>query len=378
MDYAGRIDRIRKEMEKRGVSGTFIASDAGWEYMAGIPRSHVDATKQRQNSAEYAGLFITAKDVVVFVPRLTSLGLIPRIKDNELITKTVIFQDEDLVGKTWEDTLKDMGMNGKTLGVTRDITATAVLFLQERLDASVVNMSAFIDQMRSVKCEEEIALMKEAARITDQIYHDVFPMIRPGTKVRDVELEIQRLLEVYGCSYPSFSAEALNHGPKSGDGVGNSYHTIEKGHMVAFDYGVVYQGYCSDFGRTIFVGEPDKELVKYHELVMASQKAGMEAMKAGKVTGAEVNEASRAVMEAGGCGDYFIHRLGHGIGKDVHERPFLAKGEDTVLQAGMTFTAEPSIFRASRCLIRVEDVVLVTETGYECLNKITKDVVVVD
>ena len=101
-------------------------------------------------------------------------------------------------------------------------------------------------------------------------------------------------------------------------------------------------------------------------------------MKAGVNTGADANAAAHRCMEEAGMGEAFIHRLGHGIGKDVHERPFLAEGEDTVLQAGMCFTVEPSLYVPQKYLIRVEDVVLVTSTGVECLNKVTKDIVVLD
>ena len=119
-------------------------------------------------------------------------------------------------------------------------------------------------------------------------------------------------------------------------------------------------------------------MIRYHELVMKAQSDAMEALKSGQCTGQMLNDIAHGVMDEAGVGPNFIHRLGHCIGKDVHERPFIAPGEHTVLKPGMTFTVEPSIVVVKRCCVRVEDVVLRTETGYECLNKITKDIVVVE
>lgn len=376
MNYALRIQKIRAEMERRGVKGLFVANDAGWEYFTGLPRGGHDNTKQRQNSAEFGGLLITGQKVTAFSPRLSALSFSGRMEQFPEVDELVIYQDPDITGKTFESELRAQGLAGAAVAVNRDISSTMTLRLQDSLGCRVCDMSAEIDALRAVKDPDEIALMRKASQTADDIYQAILPMIRPGNKVRDIEHEIERLLETMGCSYTSFGAEVLNHGPKAGVGVGAGYHTLQSDHTVAFDYGTVYQGYCSDFGRTLFLQEPGAELRRYHELVMAAQKAGMEAMKAGKATGADCNAAARAVIEDAGLGEYFIHRLGHGIGKDVHERPFLTLGETTVLQPGMCFTAEPSLYIPHKCLIRVEDVVLVTADGYECLNTTSKDIVV--
>ena len=162
-------------------------------------------------------------------------------------------------------------------------------------------------------------------------------------RVRELEIEIEKLFAKHGCSMPSFPAEVIVLGPQSGPVFGMNYDHVEKGYTLAFDFGGVFGGYCSDFGRTVFVGEPEPDFLKIHALVMAAQKAGMDAFRPGVSTGEEVNRAARRVIEEAGLGEKFIHRLGHGIGKDVHERPFLAMGETTVTQPGMTFTVEPML-----------------------------------
>ncbi|MDL2219171.1 M24 family metallopeptidase [Ruminococcaceae bacterium OttesenSCG-928-O06] len=376
MNYIGRIQRAREKMAAAGAAALCIANDAGWEYMAGLPRSGHGNTKNRQNSQEFACLLLTETRVVALSPRLSAIGFYDKMDRFPAVDELVSYPDEDLTGAGFDAVLRAAGLLGKTVAVTRDIPATMVLRLQA-LGCNVINMSREIDLMRAVKDEEEIALMRTASRIADDIYADMMCHVKPGMAIREIEHAIERRLEDYGAAYTSFPAEVLCHGPEAGVGVGACHPQLEVGYTLAYDYGVVYQGYCSDFGRTVFLQEPDAEMRHIHEVVMAAQKAGMEAMKAGRATGADCNRAARQVVEDAGYGEYFIHRLGHGIGKDVHEHPFLAEGEDTVLQANMCFTAEPSIYIPHKCLVRVEDVVLVTEDGYDCLNKVTKDIVVV-
>ena len=137
---------------------------------------------------------------------------------------------------------------------------------------------------------------------------------------------------------------------------------------ILFDCGAIYEGYCYDFGRTVFFGEPEAAYQEIYRLVMSSQAAGIEAMRAGQVTAAEVDQAARDVIVEAGYGAAFRHRLGHGIGMDVHEPPFLTASDDTILQAGMIFTVEPSIMQFDDFSARVEDVVVVRDHGGEPLT----------
>jgi Xaa-Pro aminopeptidase len=129
-----------------------------------------------------------------------------------------------------------------------------------------------------------------------------------------------------------------------------------------FDFGAVGDGYCSDFGRTAVSGEPSDDLLAAYAVLLEAQEAGRAAAVPGALA-RDVNAACRAPIEEAGLGPHFRHRMGHGIGLDVHERPFLSAEDETPLQAGMTFTDEPSIIVPGRFGVRIEDVVVVEDEG---------------
>jgi Xaa-Pro aminopeptidase len=378
MNYKRRIEKLRKELSNRNLDCIFIGPDANMEYMAGVPRHWPGNTRQRQNSLEYAGLLITEKDVVIFVPRLTGLNVTKYIDRYPDVTLLVNFPDLDLLGNTFLNMCRQLGLSGKHAGILQDVSSSVVLMLANRLQMTFENADDILQRMRAVKDSEELALMRKASAITDEIYLDIVRRLIPGVAIVEIEREITRLCEARGAQRTSFPSDALNVGPGAGETIGANYPVVEKGYSIAFDFGVVYQGYCSDFGRTVFMGQPSTKTIKIHEHVMAAQQTGIRAIVAGKASGAEINHAAHSYMEQVGYGENFIHRLGHGIGKDVHERPFLADGEERVLESGMCFTVEPSIFIAHNCLVRVEDVILVTDNGAEYFNHITRELVVID
>jgi len=376
MDYAKRIRVLREKMEQAGVDGAFIANDASWEYLTGLPRGGHGNTKNRQNSLEYACLLVTQKAVTAFCPRLSALSFSWRMEQFPQVDKLIIYPDMDIYGEGFDKEVTAQGLDGKSLGVTRDVSSMLTVRLLEKHDAKVKDISEILDAMRAIKDEDEMELMRYASKVADQIYYDVLPMLKPGTRIREIELEIERLLETYDCSYTSFPAEVLNYGPKAGRRMGEPYAVLAEDHTIAFDYGVVYKGYCSDFGRTVFLREPSAEIRRCHELVMKAQQAALDAGVPGVSRCRELNEACHQVMRDAGVDEYFIHRMGHCIGMDVHERPFMAEGEDTIVKPGMCFTDEPSLFLPGKGLVRVEDVVHVTENGFEYLNQVTKDIVI--
>jgi Xaa-Pro aminopeptidase len=183
----------------------------------------------------------------------------------------------------------------------------------------------------------------------------------------ELQEEVEHQLRVRGSRTPSFPTHIFTSGAVPLDNQGPAANDpLRDGDPVLFDFGAVVEGYCSDFGRTIVCGEPPAEYAETHDVLLAAQEAGRQAAVPGALA-REVNAACLAPIEAAGLGEAFRHRMGHGIGLDVHEPPFLSLEDETPLENGMTFTDEPSIILHGRFGLRVEDIIVVSDGGAELL-----------
>jgi Xaa-Pro aminopeptidase len=225
---------------------------------------------------------------------------------------------------------------------------------------------------RTVKAEAEIALMRRADEVTEAAFTDVLAQLRHGMTELDILSEVDYQLRRHGSLGASFVSALYNSGPNLPLILGQPEKTLNRAlhppASILFDFGAIVDGYCYDFGRTVAFGEPEAEQRRIFELVMASQAAGIATLRAGQATPSQTDAAARRVIEEAGYGEAFRHRLGHGIGLDVHEPPFLTAGDETPLQEGMLFTVEPSIMQDHSFSARVEDVVVARPGGGEPLT----------
>jgi Xaa-Pro aminopeptidase len=256
------------------------------------------------------------------------------------------------------DQVRTLAIGARTWGQT--VIHLLAVFNGPRL----VNGEPFINRLRRVKSPEELLKMERACRIAAGAVDATTKRVRPGVTMIELAEEVEHQMRVRGSRTPSFTTHiwtlGLEDSLDSHDASGSQ--PLRPGEAVLFDFGAVVDGYCSDFGRTIFCGEPSAEYQRAYEVMLAAQSAGLAALKPG-VTAAEVNRACRAPIEDAGYGPAFRHRMGHGIGLDVHERPFLSPEDETPLEAGMTFTDEPSIIQPGKLGLRIEDVVVCEEGG---------------
>jgi len=244
----------------------------------------------------------------------------------------------------------------------------------------IKNAAPILASHRMVKDEYEVALMRQAAGVTERAFAAVLTELCLGMTENEIAMAIDQAFQEFGATHPSFhtgiriTGPGIPEKPVPGRKVGDT--PIQPGCVITFDIGSVVQGYASDFGRTVFWGDPTPEAERYHDLIMESQAQAIAAMCSGQITAAGLNAVARAVIEAGGLGEGFAHRLGHGIGIDVHEEPFLFPGDHTVLRTGMCFTVEPSIRIPGVAGVRVEDVVMVGPLGGQPFHTYSHDLLV--
>ncbi len=226
---------------------------------------------------------------------------------------------------------------------------------------------SLIAQMRSIKDADEIAAMHRAIQITEEALDDVSDAVRIGMTERQIANRLTQALLQHG-------AEGLAFDPlvQSGPNTALPHATagervVQAGEVLLLDFGVAIDGYNSDITRTFVLGQAGEEIKTIYELVKRANAAGRAAAKPG-ATGQEVDRATRQVIVAGGYGQYFTHRTGHGLGLEGHEPPYIVEGNTVPLEAGNTFTIEPGIYVPGLGGVRIEDDVLVTENGSESLT----------
>jgi Xaa-Pro aminopeptidase len=236
--------------------------------------------------------------------------------------------------------------------------------------------------LRMVKEPQELEAMQAAADIVDRTMADIVSFLQPnsGQTEYDVACEIDRLLIEHGADGPSFVTNVWQMGPGEDRPLAMkvSRRPLELGNSLSFDFGSTLGGYCYDFGRSVHLGEPSQEYRRVHTLVMQAAQVGIEALQSGERAAQEVDALARQVIIDGGYGQWFRHRLGHGIGLDVHEPPYLDQGDATELEHNMCFTVEPSVFIPGRFGARTEDVVVVGgPEGGRLLTRYRRDLQVV-
>lgn len=240
--------------------------------------------------------------------------------------------------------------------------------------AELVAVKEMIESLRLIKTEEEITTLKKAAEIADKAFEHILSYIKPGVLEIDVANELEFFMRKKGATSSSFDIivasgfrSALPHGIASNK-------VIEQGELVTMDYGALYNGYCSDITRTVAIGEISEELTTIYETVLEAQKRGVEGIKP-NMTGKEADDLTRDYINERGFGSYFGHSTGHGIGLEVHEGPGLSPRSSTILQKNMVVTVEPGIYIPNVGGCRIEDDVVITDTGNERLTTSTKDLI---
>jgi Xaa-Pro aminopeptidase len=233
-----------------------------------------------------------------------------------------------------------------------------------------------VERQRWTKDADEIGLLEAAQRITDEAFDRVIGKLVEGITERQVALDLEVAMRQAGAEEVGFDTIAA-----FGENAAEPHHRptdrpLRSGDMVKLDFGCVVDGYHSDMTRTVAFGEPLGELHEVYDLVLRAHRAGIDALRAGAVTG-EVDDAARAVIRDAGYGERFGHGLGHGVGLDIHEGPSLRAGNADRIPAGAVVTVEPGIYLPGLGGVRIEDMVVVEEGRARPLPATTKELVVV-
>lgn len=372
MDFKGRQKKLIAVLRDKGLGGMLVTHMPNVRYLSGFTGS----------SGVLAVSAIPTPKLAFFTDGRYTQQAKEQVAGARVFTPKSPALPEAL---SW---LKAHGPRKGVVGFEADHTSVSAKALLARLNKGSLKLRAtsqLIERIRTIKEPEELMLIRSAILLASGVFDAVLPDIKQGVTEARIAAEIEylsRRLGAQGMAFDTLVAagkrSALPHG------VASAAEIPAKG-FVIIDFGVIVSGYRSDMTRTVHVGQPDKKSLKIYDAVLRAQLAAIGTVKAGVETW-EVDQAARKSLEKDGLAEYFTHSTGHGVGLEIHELPGLrkqAKGQQErnkpspdALQPGMVITIEPGAYVPGVGGVRIEDMVLVTETGCQVLTPTRKDLIV--
>jgi len=358
MDYAARRAKLRRRLAEEGLDAFLVINIEGSDrpnlrYLTGFTGS--------------AGGLIVGKEGDVFATDS---------RYTERAAREVPDLPAEKLPGRWLDWLADRlsSLGAKRVGIGAHQTSLWLYReLEKRLKGvELVPLEGWVEALRRVKDPEEVERIAAAAKLTDEGLRWILGRLKPGVTEREAALELEMWYRRNGAEHIAFDLIVA-----FGEGSSMPHYLpgereLREGDLILMDIGAKVDGYCADLTRVVALGRPAPEARAIYELVLAANRAGLEAVRAG-VTGVEVDRAARAVIEAAGHGDKFGHGLGHGVGLEVHEGPRLSPVSEDTLEAGMVVTVEPGVYLPGKFGVRIEDLVVVRPDGCEILSSFPKE-----
>ena len=272
-----------------------------------------------------------------------------------------------------------LGLDGKRIGVEpRQLRLLEFRHVKAGApEAEYPDASDVLSALRLRKDKAEVDAMRRAVKIAQDALAAMIPLIKIGVTEKELSSELVIQLLKQGSEPEMPFAPIISGGPNGANPHASpSDRKLQAGDLLVVDWGAAYDGYISDLTRTLAVGEVEDEYKKIHKIVQEANAAGRASAQPG-VPCANVDKAARDVIEKAGYGVYFTHRTGHGIGMEGHEEPYMRGDNMQLLEPGMAFTVEPGIYLPGRNGVRIEDNVVITETGADVLSDMPREIRVV-
>ncbi|GEL76866.1 M24 family metallopeptidase [Tenuibacillus multivorans] len=358
-----RLNNLTQALKKHSIDSVFMTSKENVFYFTNL---YAEAHER------LIGAYMDQKgNRILIAPALEKEDVKNAGWNGELIT----YFDHENPWDKLSSFIKDIGHPQSMAIEKEDLNVLNYETLKNQFPKTeMVNGQHFLNELRLIKDHHEMKILKEAAQYADFGIETALKHIQAGKTELDIIAEIEYAMKKEGIRDMSFGTTVLT-GKKSAAPHGNPDLTpIQKSDFVLMDLGVVHKGYCSDITRTVVFGEASEQQKGiYHTVLQAEQKA-IEACQVGTRLG-DIDQVARQVIKDAGYGEYFPHRIGHGLGINVHEFPSLASNNDSVLQEGMSFTVEPGIYVPEVGGVRIEDDVFITGDGPTTLTEFIKELI---
>lgn len=360
LDYGDRLNRLQARLRRKKIDALLVGQPENRRYLSGY------------RAADHG---INESSGVLFVPARGEVLLLTDFRYREQAereTSLRVFLYGKGLKTLLSDLLDDCGV--RRLGFESHYTLHSVsqklAQMAEKQQVSLIATNGFVEQLRLIKSEEEIQLIRRSVTLNETVFNHVYRSLDGALSEIAIATAIEARMREVGAEGPSFSTivasgpnSALPHAVPTERKIGTDA-------PITIDMGLIYDGYCSDMTRTFVLGRANQKYLKIHRLVRQAQLAGLAAVRPGALM-KEVDQAARKVIADAGHAAHFGHALGHGVGLAVHEKPSVSYRSRQKLQAGMIITVEPGIYIPGWGGVRLENMVVVTHDGCEQLNRDT-------
>ena len=350
-----RVQVFLDKMQEKELDGIIINNLKNVYYLTGFWGSNgtVFISRDRQILVTDARYIIAAKQEV---------------------TGFEVFAERDELA-TIAKIAKDMGLS--RIGFEDEISVSYYHRMQAAFEGlELIPQTQFVEALRMIKDETEIATIRKACSISDQAFHDALEFIKPGK----TEIEIANFLDfrmrelgAAGLSFDTILASGINSSKPHAHPM---HKPVELGEAITMDFGCLYEHYVSDMTRTIYLGHVSDEQAEIYNTVLKANQALIDQAKDG-LGFRDFDKIPRDIIMEAGYGQYFTHGIGHGIGLDIHEEPYFSQTSTEVIKSGMVLTDEPGIYIEGKYGVRIEDDILITDTGCELLTLAPKELIVI-
>ncbi len=296
--------------------------------------------------------------------------------------KSVVTSCEVLLSNRTNDEIRDLLNKHGVKSLYIETYSASVSSMKGYMEAFVGidvlqddKMDKLIEEMRSVKTREELALIQKAQKLTDDTFTYILDRIQVGRSEKDIMLDMEFFMRKLGSEGVSFDFIVVSGKNSSLPHGVPTYKLIDSGDFLTMDFGAVVEGYRSDMTRTVAVGQVNEEQKQVYETVLKAQQAALDVIRSGMVC-KDVDKVARDIIYNAGYEGCFGHGLGHSVGIEIHENPAFNTRCETVLKAGTIMTVEPGIYLENKFGVRIVDMVNVTEDGCLNLTQSRKDLIV--
>ena len=350
----GRIRRVREKFLEKEIDALFLTSSVNVSYFSGF-------------TGDDSYLLITYREVYFISDPRYEIQAEEELPED--FKKLIFFQEKqkNLVEFLKSQKIKNLGIEEK-----RITYANYKLLKDAEVVGKIIPSEEIIDNLRIIKDREELLLIKDAISISQKAMDKVFKEIVPGISEREIAAKFSYLLRLYGAQKESFDT-IVGSGPRGSLPHGlPTDKIITESDVTVIDFGVYKNSYNSDMTRTIKFGKPSLLEKEIFEIVKEAQERAISLVKPG-IKAKELDKIARDYIISKGYGSYFKHGLGHGVGMEVHESPYISPTSEIALSPGMIITIEPGIYLPGKFGVRIEDMVAVTRSGGEVLTSMNKN-----